>query len=168
MRRRISTRLHHEVELNLTAMLDLAFQLLAFFILTFRPLPFEGNVSLHLPPPQPVTRTDGGEKAGADASNTNPLEGLNTLVVTVLAEPDGRIGGLAVAGTSVPGISGLRTTVKSILSDPTNAFDQLVIQVSSDLSYQALMDVLDVCVDQQLSNGEKLTKLSFVELAAQP
>jgi len=167
MRRRQRHRLTHEVELNLTAMLDLAFQLLAFFILTFKPMPFEGNVSLHLPPPQPITRVDSGQQAGADPKNTNPIEGLNTLVVTVLAGPAGQVGGLAVGGTSVPGIAGLNSTLSSILSDPTNGFDQLIIQVGSDLNYQALMDVLDVCIGQQLANGEKLTKLSFVELPSQ-
>ena len=39
------------VELNLAAMLDMAFQLLTFFILTFRPAPVEGQVDLLLPPP---------------------------------------------------------------------------------------------------------------------
>ena len=43
-----------DVELNVTAMLDMAFQLLAFFVLTFRPGPFEPAVQLHLPPAQPV------------------------------------------------------------------------------------------------------------------
>ena len=33
-----------DVELNLAAMLDMAFQLLTFFILTFRPSPVEGQV----------------------------------------------------------------------------------------------------------------------------
>ena len=40
------------VELNVTAMLDMAFQLLAFFVLTFRPGPVEPAVQLHLPPAQ--------------------------------------------------------------------------------------------------------------------
>ena len=44
-----------EVELNLAAMLDMAFQLLTFFILTFKPAPVEGQISLHMPPPQAVT-----------------------------------------------------------------------------------------------------------------
>ena len=49
------------VELNVTAMLDMAFQLLAFFILTFRPGPFEPAVQLHLPPAQA-----GGQWSDAD------------------------------------------------------------------------------------------------------
>ena len=39
MRRKKKSRGKEEVELNLAAMLDMAFQLLAFFILTFRPSP---------------------------------------------------------------------------------------------------------------------------------
>ncbi len=38
-----------EVELNMAAMLDMAFQLLAFFILTFRPSPVESQISLRMP-----------------------------------------------------------------------------------------------------------------------
>ncbi len=40
----------------MASMLDMAFQLLTFFILTFRPAPIEGQISLRLPPPIPVTK----------------------------------------------------------------------------------------------------------------
>lgn len=46
------------VELNMAAMLDMAFQLLAFFILTFRPSPVEGHLQLQMPPPTPVTQME--------------------------------------------------------------------------------------------------------------
>ncbi len=55
MRRRHFSRGQTEVELNLASMLDMAFQLLAFFVLTFHPSPIEGQLSLHLPPAVPVT-----------------------------------------------------------------------------------------------------------------
>ena len=35
-------------------MLDMAFQLLTFFILTFRTVPVEGQINLRLPPPKPI------------------------------------------------------------------------------------------------------------------
>ena len=47
-------RSEEDVELNVTAMLDMAFQLLAFFVLTFRPPPGEAQIYLKLPPAQPV------------------------------------------------------------------------------------------------------------------
>ena len=86
-----------EVELNLAAMLDMAFQLLTFFILTFKPAPIEGQIALRMPPPQSITPIAGGKKAGQDTSNTDPLQGLNTLVVSVAANPkDGTIGSMQV------------------------------------------------------------------------
>ena len=51
MKRRHRRRKSATVDLNLAAMLDMAFQLLTFFILTFRPAPVEGQLGLHLPPP---------------------------------------------------------------------------------------------------------------------
>ena len=66
------SRRHHRrrskkgVELNLAAMLDMAFQLLTFFILTFRPAPIEGHLALNLPPPIPLTKVEVSE---------NPVEG---------------------------------------------------------------------------------------------
>ena len=43
-----------DIELNVTAMLDMAFQLLAFFVLTFRPALVEPAVLLQMPPAQAV------------------------------------------------------------------------------------------------------------------
>ena len=81
MRRR-KKRKQNDVELNLAAMLDMAFQLLTFFILTFKPAPIEGQVLLRMPPPQPITNVNAGQRAGSDPNNTNPLQGLNTLVIS--------------------------------------------------------------------------------------
>ena len=48
-------------------MLDMAFQLLAFFVLTFRQTPLEGQISLRLPPPQAIVVVKDGQSAGSDA-----------------------------------------------------------------------------------------------------
>ena len=44
-----------EIEIPITPMLDMAFQLLTFFILTYRPAPSEGQFSMNLLPPQAAT-----------------------------------------------------------------------------------------------------------------
>ena len=62
------------VELNLAAMLDMAFQLLAFFILTFKPAPIEGQINLKLPPPKPVAGAPGGQAPGENDKNKNPVQ----------------------------------------------------------------------------------------------
>src|SRR6186997_2773392 len=104
MRRRRVRRVRRtkEVELNLAAMLDMAFQILAFFILTFEPSPIEGQVRLHLPPPQPVTRPNATATPGNDPSNKDPLAGLSTLVITVLADGKGDIAEIAIGDTPIP------------------------------------------------------------------
>ena len=165
MRRR-KRRTQSEVELNLAAMLDMAFQLLTFFILTFKPAPIEGQVLLRMPPPQPITALNAGEKAGSDPKNTNPLQGLNTLVVSILAHPDGSMKQMAIGETPIAGLTAFDRTLTEVLGDPASVFDQVIVQVDSRLHYGPLMQVIDVCTRQKLSSGEPLSKLSFVELPA--
>lgn len=148
----------------MAAMLDVAFQLLAFFILTFRPSPIEGQIRLHMPPPRPITTLPDAQEAGEDPDNTNPVQGLNTLVVSVFGAPGGNISSLSVGETAVSDLNALETRLRSLLSDPGAGFNQVLIQASSELSYQSLMDVVDTCTRQTLPNGEKLTKLGFAEL----
>jgi biopolymer transport protein ExbD len=166
MRRRRS-RLQGEVELNLAAMLDMAFQLLAFFILTFKPSPIEGQISLHLPPPKPVTDIR-PENTQIGSNESDPVAGLNTLVISAFADEDGQIGSLAIGDSGVDSLQQLEGTLSVVLSDPGNPFDQILIQVGSKLRYDALMEVMEVCTRQTLPDGRRLSKLSFVELPDAP
>ena len=163
-RRRRKRKSQGDVELNLAAMLDMAFQLLAFFIFTFKPSPVEGQVSLRLPPPQPVTNvTRRSESAGSNESKV--LEGLNSLMINVLPSGTGGIGTLALNDEQVGSLSKLDERLRSVLSDKSLPFEQVIIQVGSGLRYDALMSIIDVCTRQKLPTGEPLTKLSFVELS---
>lgn len=153
------------VELNLAAMLDMAFQLLAFFIMTFKPAPIEGQINLKLPPSQPLTNVNAGQQAGADEQNKNAVKGLNTLVISVLSDSGGKISTMAIGEGTVSGLTALENRLKSVLGPESGAdFDQVIIQVGSRLKYDQLMKVVDVCTRQTLSTGEKLSKLSFVEM----
>src|SRR6186713_3046719 len=92
MRRKRKRRQQGDVELNLAAMLDMAFQLLAFFILTFKPAPVEGEVLLRMPPPQPITGT-GTKRAGEDTQlDMSKLKALKTLTISVIPNAQGQIG----------------------------------------------------------------------------
>jgi hypothetical protein len=135
-----------------------------FFILTFKPAPVEGQVLLRMPPPQPVTNVNASQKAGADPRNVNPVQGLNTLVISALANGDGSLKQLAIGDTAFVGVSVLERRLTTIFGDPSFGFDQVIIQVDSRLRYEALMQVIDVCTRQKLPNGGQLSKLSFVEL----
>lgn len=151
------------VTINLTAMLDMAFQLLAFFVLTFKPAPTEGEVALRMPPPQAVMAAKVSNKK-AGSSDKDVLTGLTSLVVSVLPNKSGGLGTMAIGEQPVGTLSGLDAQLRTVLTDQASPFEQVIIQVGSNVRYDALMSVVDVCTRQRLPNGQPLTKLSFVEL----
>jgi len=171
MRKR-KTRASEDVELNVTAMLDMAFQLLTFFILTFHPPPVEGQVNLRMPPPRLVVVQKDAVKEGADESDKRMVQGLNTLVITVLGRPasdpkPGWVFQIAVGDAVVADedhLTSLGDKLKAALTDSGAGFDQIIIQVGSTVHYGGLMKVIDICTQQKLPDGKKLSKLSFVEL----
>src|SRR5260221_7437431 len=82
-----------EVELNLAAMLDMAFQLLAFFILTFKPAPVEGQINLNLPPPVPMI--DQNPK-NEDNEGAPGIAAAHTLSITIAAAGNGQVASVSV------------------------------------------------------------------------
>ena len=167
-RRRKKNHASEDVELNLAAMLDMAFQLLTFFILTFRPAPVEGQISLRLPPPQGLV--GGTAEAGKESSETETPKGLNTFVLTVYAKSDGSLGQIRIGESSpLPNVWRLDRELASQFADDSNPFNQVLLQVASDLRYSELMKVIDVCTKQTIYDSEQgkrvpLSKLSFVEM----
>ena len=158
-----------DVKLNLAAMLDMAFQLLSFFVLTFTPDPSEGQIMLRLPPPEAVKAANANEQAGQDKDNKNPIEGIETLIITVFSNGDGSIQTLLVGEGQVgegtaDKAKALEGRLRIILDDPDAPFKQVIMQVGSKLRYDELMKLIDVCTRQKLPTGENLSKLSFVEL----
>src|SRR5580658_615200 len=157
-RRRRLSRQKPDVELNLASMLDMAFQILAFFVLTFRPSPIEGQLSLHLPPAVPVTNvaTDQQNKAeAADAGATT----AKTLEISVFADPQGDVSrvqvGLNVAFTGPAVASNLHKLEKRLqeaFGFAGSPFEQAVIRVSPQLRYEELMKVIDVCTRQKTAD----------------
>ncbi len=74
------------VELPITPMLDMSFQLMAFFIFTFKPAPSEGQIAMSLP------QVEGGDTAAPSATDDKPV----TFVVTVANGENGTIGNMII------------------------------------------------------------------------
>jgi biopolymer transport protein ExbD len=152
-----------EVELNLAAMLDMAFQLLAFFVLTYHFPGQEGEVDMRLPKLRPVADSrDPPTTIGRTPSTTPP--GVNTLVISAFADAQGRLTSLGLGQTRIGSLAELDGRLQTVLGDRASPFDQVVIQISPDLCYGELMKIIDVCTRQALPGGGKLTKLSFADL----
>ncbi len=71
-----------EADLPITPMLDMSFQLLSFFIMTFHPTPTEGQIAMTLPPPE-----QGGGSSNPDITAEQPKK----YVVRVAANDVGQI-----------------------------------------------------------------------------
>ena len=93
-------RSHGEVELNMAAMLDMAFQLLAFFILTFNPSPVEAEISLRMPPPKAAPGQV--SQLPPDLQPPIPDEEGQEVPISVYSTADGEISRIMVGGQPVP------------------------------------------------------------------
>jgi biopolymer transport protein ExbD len=144
-----------EVEVQITPMLDMAFQLLTFFILTYHPAPTEGHFPTNLLPPAPILDTN-APPPDANAKPSDLPASLRTLTTVVRPGADGKLR-ITVGDVEVEGLDGLRDRLKEIKSE-TNAFDQALIRADSSLSYAGLIQVIDV-----FSRAD-ITKISFAEL----
>lgn len=152
---------HEEVEVQITPMLDMAFQLLTFFILTFRPMPTEGQFSMNLLPSAPsidITQTD--QKTDQNDSSDTPAM-LRTLTVQLRSNLDGTLAQMSIGENDFPTLDLLKSRLKEIVADKTLPFDQAVIQSDPGLKYEDLMRVIDVFAGPEVG----ITKLSFSELS---
>jgi biopolymer transport protein ExbD len=170
MRRRL-VRSSAEVELNLASMLDMAFQLLAFFILTFHPSPIEGELLLHLPPAVPVTNVATDKP---DTSETLDAGGTTakTLELSVFADAGGNVSRVQVGlhpafvgSADAANMHKLDKKLAEAFGFQGSPFEQVAIRVAPGLRYEELMKVIDACMRQKMPNGQPLRKINFVEMS---
>ena len=155
---------HDDVELNVAAMLDMAFQLLAFFILTFKPSPIESQIMMRLPADKPVTQAPSNQVNAADVVD----EGL-VISISIYSTPEGEIDKLEVGQRvlSAPTVEELLPAFRTFLADIVDqGCDTVSVRVGEDLRYERLMQVVDICGKQELPSGERLSKVSIVPLKA--
>jgi biopolymer transport protein ExbD len=146
-----------EVEIQVTPMLDMAFQLLFFFVMTFRASPQEGQFAMTLLPAQPATRMDA--PLNTETSSSEVPAGLRTLPTTLHALPGGRLGRVTLGDNDIAGMEQLKKELEDILSNADEfKFDQALIKVDPKLKYSELMQVIDVF------SRLKVNKISFTEL----
>jgi biopolymer transport protein ExbD len=132
-----------KIILPITPMLDMTFQLLFFFIVSFHPADAEGAVALALPTdkaPFGLAPLPPGAAAPAMPSD---------LTVTVRAHLDGSISALSVRTAegkenAVDGLAGLKKYLKA---KRPGMKDGIRLQGDSRLKVRALIEVMDACRD---------------------
>lgn len=95
-----------EVAFPVAPMLDMAFQLLAFFILTFQPASNELQIDLELPVAAPSMPRVVGGQARLDPNNTgiSQIDISNDLKIIATADPEGNLVSLKLGLSDVPDI----------------------------------------------------------------
>jgi biopolymer transport protein ExbD len=147
-----------EVDIPVTPMLDMAFQLMTFFIMTYHPGAAEGQFSMNLLPASPQAKLDAAPADPSTPADPSVPAALRTMTTSLFATPDGRIGRVTVGDVEVNGMDQLRAKLEEILSDKSLPFDQALIQADPDVKYEELMKVVDVF------SKLNITKISFAEL----
>ena len=152
-----------DVQLNMAAMLDMAFQLLAFFILTFRASPIEAQIALRLPDAPQVT---GSSSVQIESMPSEQLDDLNLpLPMELHSLPDGELDKIVI-GSRVIKANTPAETLQSYRHEMTllfekTMFDAVVIRVGKELHYEVLMQVVDLCTKQKTTDGSPMTKISI-------
>ena len=149
----------------MAAMLDMAFQLLAFFILTYQPAPVEGCIAIRMPPPTPVTRPDSSDGGAANPADATALAGVATLQITVTANKDGAIAGIRVGEhPPVTDLPDFEQKLRSLMKVSDIPFEQVLLKVSPTLEYENVLKIIEICARNKLTSGDQQTKLSIVEM----
>lgn len=169
-RRRKKHKPPGEVQINLAAMLDMAFQLLAFFILTFRPAPIEGHFQLHMPPPS-VPLAQMPESPDPPDPSSGPESAFEeTLDLMVRSDNQGQVASIDVGQEEVVA-SRLTPAAMQQLNSKLRAtlqvapYDRIQLHVDRRLHYEELMKIVDVCTRQVLPDGTPMRQVGFMELA---
>jgi biopolymer transport protein ExbD len=134
-----------DITLPITPMLDMSFQLLSFFILTFRPIPTEGQLAINLP------RLD-ATKTPMDQPLPEIDDKKDEYKLTVYASGAGDVRDMSLVGPtvtkeSIKSFQELGEQLKGI-AKPAGRGAQgvsITIEASPDLIYSRLIDIMDLC-----------------------
>jgi biopolymer transport protein ExbD len=145
-----------------TPMLDMAFQLLTFFVLTYKAMPTEGQFLMNLVPPQPAT------SIAAEAPTDKPSDAipttLRTLPTILRAGEGGSLAIIKVGEETIPtDPAALEKELDKYFQDPNLPFDQTLLKVDPKLKYSELMKVINA-FSESFRRAKKDAKISFDEL----
>jgi biopolymer transport protein ExbD len=149
-----------EPNLPVTPMLDMAFQLLAFFVMTYHPSDLEGQMELSLPSEAITQAKDKDDiKPDSPVDKDQDLKLSANLTVIVRTRRDnvniGLVSGIFLqddAGTSpVDTLDKLREELKSRRTSVENK-ENIKIQADSKLKWEEVINVMDVCQQAGFKN----------------
>jgi biopolymer transport protein ExbD len=155
-----------EPNLPVTPMLDMAFQLLAFFVMTYHPSSFEGQMELSLPSEaitQAKTQADVDREAKPDKDQDLQLTANVTVIVRTQRDNvnNGMISDISLQDEA--GMHPVGNSLDSLLSElktrsaTVENKENIKIQADNKLKWEEVVNVMDVCQQAGFKN------ISFVK-----
>lgn len=151
---------HQEkIELNMTSMIDIVFQLLIFFIMTFKIVLPEGDFNIRMPLP-------------TEQQTPQPPSETPTLNLRIRANDDGSLAGVSLGdrsfGNDADAFAQLHTYFRETINDaagPGTANDQEVeIDADYNLSYAHTMRAI-TALSGYFENGQRHTLIEKLRFA---
>jgi biopolymer transport protein ExbD len=160
---RKKVRKAEEPTVPIAPMLDMAFQLLTFFVLTYKPAPAEVQFSMNLLPAQPATSITAD--APSDKPSDNLPASLRTLPTVLRAGVGGSLAQVVVGETPISTEPDeLERELDKYFQDPNLPFDQTMLKVDPRLRYSELMKVMNAFMNA-FQHAKKPANITFEELA---
>jgi biopolymer transport protein ExbD len=134
-----------DVTLPITPMLDMSFQLLSFFILTFKPMPTEGQLAVNLP------KVDAAQQVETDPSPPDETK-KDEYIVTLISGASGEVANISMKGPTaemgnIRNFADLYDQLKKLAKSSPKGPEgiSITVEASNDLVYGRLIEVMDMC-----------------------
>jgi biopolymer transport protein ExbD len=136
-----------KVELNMTPMIDVVFQLLAFFMFTLRISAVEGNFNIKMPSPA--------------KSMVQNIDAPPALKVRLTAKPDGSLAQIVYNGQPVRDFAALRSQIVSLVGNDQAIKQNAEVELDCDyqLHYKYVIDAITYVSGYLAEDGQSTVTL---------
>ncbi len=157
-----NVRRAEEPTVQIAPMLDMAFQLLTFFILTYHPMPTEGQFVMNLLPAQPATSA--AAEAPTEAASDKLPASLRTLPTVLKAGAGGVLAEISIGDKTIStDPAALEKELDNYFSDPGLPYDQTLLSVDPNLKYSELIKIVNA-FSNAFTRAKKPPNISFEPL----
>lgn len=160
MKVRKTTHDESTIELQMTPMIDIVFQLLVFFIMTFRIVEQEGDFNIRMPLQQ--------------GASQNTPEMILPYRVRLAANPDGTLAGIAVNDRPFGSFAALREYVVGAVGDmggPEAAREKAEVEIDADegLNYEYVVRAITAVTGyRDPETGQVIELIKKIKFAPPP
>ena len=138
------------VELQMTPMIDIVFQLLVFFVMTFKIVLPEGDFNIKMPLAAP--------QEGVPAENSLP-----PIIVRIIADADGKLSGLRMNNQPLESFNELHHRIIRLVRDdqgPGSVAESAEVELDCDyhLKYQYIIEAISA-ISGYITPDRKVVKL---------